>query len=119
MNWLAKVKSLLCRLFVLTEFCHRCGKTQPVIWWAEDWLWAEVTGNEGIWCPNCFDAEGRRKGISVRWRPDFEYRFDSQAGRCPGDSYKDAESGSIPEPANIGSIAAWRGEQDSLSQSTE
>lgn len=78
MSLLARIKTLVCRFTCLIEFCHRCGVRQPLVWWCEsDPLWREVTGCDvgGIYCPRCFDALARRKGIAVRWLATEDYRF--------------------------------------------
>ena len=72
MGLLAKVKTLICRsrLIILIEFCHHCGRRQPLVWWCDDYkLWQEVTGcqQNGIYCPRCFDRMAARKGILLKW----------------------------------------------------
>ena len=69
-NWLAALKTLLCKFTTLIEFCHRCGVRQPVVWWCEsDEVWKQVTGcdGNGIYCPTCFDKMAAEKGISIRF----------------------------------------------------
>ena len=73
-KWL---KSKLARYLTVIEFCHDCGREQPVIWWCEsNELWAEVAGQDyvekpyyagGILCPKCFERRARKKGILIRW----------------------------------------------------
>ena len=76
----ARIKSLLCKAFLLIEFCHRCGIRQPLIWWCEDnKLWEEVTGSKnGIYCPKCFDCLATKKGIAIRWIAKEDYRFNTK-----------------------------------------
>jgi hypothetical protein len=60
----------------LIEFCKRCGRKQPLVWHAPDELWLAVTGQTaGVFCPECFDALAREKGMAVVWRVLFEYSF--------------------------------------------
>jgi len=43
------IKRLLCRIGLgswLTEFCDDCGGKQPLVWWASEPLWLEVTGKD-------------------------------------------------------------------------
>ena len=70
MNWLAQIKTWLCKITTLIEFCHRCGVRQPVVWWCEsDDVWREVTGcdGNGIFCPTCFDKMAAAKGLFIRF----------------------------------------------------
>jgi hypothetical protein len=71
MNTIAKIKTFLCKYFLLIEFCHRCGRTQPLDWWCEDdELYKNITGNEySNYCPKCFDIIAYKKGIKLRWYP--------------------------------------------------
>lgn len=58
----------------LIEFCKRCGRKQPLVWHAPDKLWLEVTGSTGgVFCPECFDAKAKAIGLSLSWRPRFDY----------------------------------------------
>lgn len=65
------IKTFLCKYFILTEFCQRCGRTQLLDWWCEDdALYKDITGNEySIYCPKCFDIIAYKKGIALRWYP--------------------------------------------------
>lgn len=64
----AWLKKLLCRVVVLTEFCHSCGVKQPVIWSVRDELWQTVTGSRnGVLCPTCFDKKAWEHGLMLRW----------------------------------------------------
>lgn len=40
---------------LIHEFCHRCGNTQPLVWHADDRLWAKIGEEWSILCPTCFD----------------------------------------------------------------
>jgi hypothetical protein len=62
----------------LIEFCHDCGVRQPVVWWADNSLWAKVTDEKvydslgnmaGVLCPTCFDHRATAKGLFLRWTP--------------------------------------------------
>lgn len=67
-------KTWLARRRAIIEFCHTCGREQPVIWHADDPLWIEVTGRTdggGILCVECFDELAMSKGIVICWKPDF------------------------------------------------
>lgn len=55
---------------LVIEFCHDCGRKQPLDWYAEDALWRSVTKqSSGVFCPECFDARARKLGLMLRWRP--------------------------------------------------
>ena len=84
MNWLAKIKNILCRYTCIIEFCHNCGRKQPLVWWCPDnKLWCEITGEKeidgecaGVLCPKCFDKIASQKGISIEWIAKEEFRFN-------------------------------------------
>ena len=70
MNWLARLKTFLSRHMLLCEFCRRCGRQQPLIWWcADDALWERITGwkGNGILCPECFDKLARDQHVLLRF----------------------------------------------------
>lgn len=74
---LAWIKTLVCKFFVLCEFCHRCGVRQPLVWWCDNHhLWSEVTGchENGIVCPKCFDELAKKRGLMLKWHPRIERR---------------------------------------------
>ena len=56
------------------DFCHRCGRRNP-IWWTEQAVWlaatlerANQTGHEGIFCPSCFtDLHEQETGDRRSW----------------------------------------------------
>lgn len=70
---LARVKRLIVRYLPrlgerMIEFCHECGRTQPLTWMADDALWAKAmrrTDGGGIRCPECFDALARKNGVGI------------------------------------------------------
>lgn len=72
MNWLARVKTCLSRLTTVIEFCHDCGREQPVVWTADDALWAKLADGSNPLCPECFDKRAQRRGIFLRWVPMVE-----------------------------------------------
>lgn len=76
---LAWAKDLLARITLIHEFCHDCGRRQPLVWWAPAQLWAEVGGG-GITCPKCFDRRARAKGILLMWEPRIECRREPREG---------------------------------------
>ena len=55
----------------MAEYCHDCGKRQPLVWWADDDLWERVmgTGKGGIACPSCFWTRALDKGMFLHWVP--------------------------------------------------
>lgn len=68
MNWLAKIKTRLCRYMVLIEFCHRCGRKQELTWWcASNEMYEEIAGRATILCPKCFDIEASKRGLPIQW----------------------------------------------------
>ena len=75
MNLVARIKSLLARVTCVIEFCHDCGKRQPVVWTADDAVWAEFArpDNQPL-CPDCFDKRADRAGVLLRWVPQVDYR---------------------------------------------
>ena len=75
------VKDLVCYAGFgsrLIEYCEGCGVRQPLVWWSNNALWADVTGEEtpagdnasGILCPECFDRRAATRGIALRWHPE-------------------------------------------------
>ena len=51
------------------EACQVCGR-RYVLWRADDALYARVLGNNrGLFCPSCFDAKARAKGVNMMWTP--------------------------------------------------
>lgn len=73
MNARAWAKSWLARVMLINEFCHDCGRRQPVYWAAGDDLWAAVTGRTdggGVLCPDCFDRRALAQGRLLVWVPD-------------------------------------------------
>jgi hypothetical protein len=78
----AWIKTWIAKWMTVIEFCHDCGVEQPLVWWADDQAWSEVTGEKldndmaGILCPECFDRRAKTKGIAFRWKPEIEYRFN-------------------------------------------
>lgn len=86
--WLRKhVKQILCRHFIITEYCHDCGIEQPLVWWSDNEPWSELMERPlepnmgGICCPECFDKRAEAKGVSVRWLATLDYRFDPNRSR--------------------------------------
>jgi hypothetical protein len=66
---LARVKRVLSRFMVLIEFCHRCGRRQPLVWRTDDDLWAAVMGGPGgVLCPECFNKAMWKRGFLLYWR---------------------------------------------------
>jgi len=53
---------------LIAEYCHRCGRRQPIAWTAPDQLWNDVTGQPNtVLCPDCFDRLAWSKGRHVYW----------------------------------------------------
>ncbi|HXI19139.1 MAG TPA: hypothetical protein VNM48_22465 [Chloroflexota bacterium] len=74
-NWLARIKSALAHVTVVIEFCDDCGRRQPLVWTADDAVWAEFAPPDGgVLCPECFDKRADRKGVMLRWVPKVAYR---------------------------------------------
>lgn len=85
-NWIRKARAWFkgrwCRLFTIIEYCHDCGVRQPLVWWSDNDLWHEVTGEPyisgdnmaGVLCPKCFDVRCQKLGILLRWMPTVEHR---------------------------------------------
>ena len=66
------LKAILCRIMLVVEYCHDCGRTQPVVWHATDDLWAQVSGHpdgSGVLCPDCFDRRAQAMGMLLLWEP--------------------------------------------------
>jgi len=54
----------------LIEYCNRCGKKKPLVWWAETELFEKLNGSaSGAMCPACFDRAAYAQGSFLRWRP--------------------------------------------------
>lgn len=88
------LKTRLARWTTVIEFCHDCGVRQPLVWWADNSLWSEVTGAKpvdgdnmpGILCPNCFDRRADKMGLLLFWRPEIENRRATrEAGETDGE----------------------------------
>lgn len=79
MKLLVWFKSIICKFMTIIEFCHRCGRRMPVVWWCgSNELWSEITGETeggGCYCPTCFDFMARKKRIGVRFIANEEYRY--------------------------------------------
>lgn len=70
MNWLARIKTLICRsrVVVLPEFCHECGREVEQVWWCEnDEWWARLTSGNEILCVRCFDKRAQSRGVLFRF----------------------------------------------------
>lgn len=63
------LKTLLAKHFLIIEFCKECGRTQPLVWHAEDDVWELISGGMGILCPECFDKRAWKAGYALMWRP--------------------------------------------------
>ena len=68
----ARFKTWLARRMLIIEFCHDCGRKQPLIWSADDDLWAAVSDGIGVLCPACFDKRAVRKQILIRWLATYD-----------------------------------------------
>src|SRR3990167_11232000 len=61
----------------MVEYCHDCGKRQPLVWWADDDLWERVMGTPGgagqggVVCPPCFWNRALDKGIFLHYSPNI------------------------------------------------
>lgn len=78
------------------DFCHRCGRRNP-IWWTASEPWktatagrAKETGKEGIFCPSCFcdlheQQTGRRQIWELALDPDGEPQATSGSQEDSGD----------------------------------
>lgn len=74
---LAWLKTLLAKVMLVDEFCHRCGVTQPLVWWCESpQMWTEITGchENGILCPKCFDDMAKDRKLLLKWYPRVDWR---------------------------------------------
>lgn len=72
-----RFKKWLARHRLVIEFCKDCGVTQPLVWTADDALWAIVSGRGdggGVLCPKCFDNRADAMGLMLRWVPVAEGR---------------------------------------------
>lgn len=73
MRLLARIKRMLAKVVMVIEFCHECGIQQPIVWTADDVLWAEIMGGPaGVLCPSCFSRKCEQRGMFLRWRPTVE-----------------------------------------------
>lgn len=78
MRFLPWTKKVLAHITAVREFCHDCGRRQPIVWWADDELWKFVTGRYdegGVLCPVCFDRRATRLGILLHWTPAPRWGF--------------------------------------------
>ena len=71
---LVAAKSLLARFFLLIEFCHRCGKKQPIVWHASDAIWERYRDGYNVLCPDCFHHLAERGGVRLQWEPQCAKR---------------------------------------------
>lgn len=100
-NWFHKLRLGVKRLIVwaglgpcLIEFCDDCGIKQPLVWRADNALWAEIIGKPwdggregpgGVLCPTCFDRRAERLGILLNWTAVVEHRHVGiAASHCRG-----------------------------------
>ena len=103
MNWLARLKTFLARRMLLTEFCHRCGREQPLIWWCEsDQLWTEITGwhGNGILCPECFDHLARQQRRLLRFTVT-EIVDEQEPLTTPGAVEQATSDAAVERPAEV------------------
>lgn len=75
-SWLSAVAIPLGLNHKLGQFCDRCGRTGwRMAWWDDtNKVWEAVAGNvnghrHGCYCPQCFTALAREKGIRLLWVP--------------------------------------------------
>lgn len=56
----------------VVEYCDRCGRRQPLIWWSDDDLWLLLNHgvHAGAYCPECFDGLAAERGLLLRWKPE-------------------------------------------------
>ena len=64
------VKTWLIKHIVLTEFCRDCGIRQPLVWYADNDLWEEVSFSKAILCPKCFTYRAKQLDIMLVWKPN-------------------------------------------------
>jgi hypothetical protein len=64
----------------LVEFCHDCGRKQPVPWHAPDNLWLTLNHNlvGGTACPECFNRRAEVKGFMLTWEPKVMATYERQ-----------------------------------------
>lgn len=52
----------------LLEYCHICGRAQPLTWHVSDELWhAVIDDSPLVLCPECFDSFARERGYLICW----------------------------------------------------
>lgn len=66
MSWLARWKSFSSRFLFRMEFCHRCGRDQPIAWKAPDADWERFSRGFCVLCPMCYDE---LSGTMIDWTP--------------------------------------------------
>lgn len=67
-----RFKEWAAKHFRVIEFCHDCGRRQPLIWTAHDDVWARFATGQKPLCPECFDARAVAAGVLVRWIPTID-----------------------------------------------
>lgn len=70
-NLIVAAKSLMARVTPMAEFCHRCGKTQRLVWRAPDRIWERHRNDFNVLCPECFGVLVNANGYALRWTPTF------------------------------------------------
>lgn len=58
-----------------SELCS-CGRPVRVVWHADDVLWAEIHGDPGVLCVECFDRRCAARGVILTWEPRELVRAD-------------------------------------------
>ncbi len=109
LRWLWPIRLAAKRLIImiglgarLTEYCDRCGRRQPLVWWSDDSLYAAVMGTSpergdnmtGSPCPECFDefASKRVPGLILRWWPVVEHYGDYHGPEAANRFYWEADA---------------------------
>lgn len=64
---------------LIIEFCHDCGRQQPLVWWTADQVWDEFAHGQEPLCPQCFDWRAEKVGVLLRWVPVIDSRAAAPA----------------------------------------
>lgn len=66
-------KKQLSKVFALDEFCHDCGRDQPLVWSVPNEMWDEVMGGPaGVTCPECFEKRlWAKKRRILQWKGEL------------------------------------------------
>ena len=93
MNWRARIKTVLARHFLLIEFCHRCGRKQPLVWHAPNEIWERFCGAYSILCPECITHNADKGGTLLYWTVGYSFHFRKMCRASAATGGEDGKEG--------------------------